>query len=224
MERLADDLWHLAFPLKRLGLDIQRHVTILSLPSGVVVHSTAPFAPAQVEAIRGLGEVRWVLDAMLDHDSYAEAGRVAFPEATFLGPPGFAERVPFPVDPLLPPPAEWTGYLEVLPIEGVPSMREHVFLHTPSRTLIVADLALHFPSPPPVFRALLSLALKGGRAPGVSRRVEAAIKDRVAFRASVKKMMQWDFDRLIVGHGTPLEAGAKSALETLFGRVGWLDR
>ena len=46
MQQLAENLWHLQFPLKVLGANVQRHVAVVRLESGeIVVHSTAPFTP-----------------------------------------------------------------------------------------------------------------------------------------------------------------------------------
>jgi hypothetical protein len=35
------------------------------------------------------------------------------------------------------------------------------------------------------------------------------LKDRAAMMASVKKIQEWDFDRLVMAHGEVLESGAK---------------
>ncbi len=219
----AENLWLETYPLKRLGVDLRRNVAIIRLTDGsLVIHSTAPFTHAQVAQIQTLGQPRWILDAMLDHDTYSRNGRQAFPDATFLGPPGFAERAGIAVESLSTPPPAWGRELQVVEIEGMPDFREHVVFHAPSRTLIVADLIFNFPIDSIATKTLMGIALKGGRQPGVSRRFHAAIKDRDAFRGSLCRVMEWPFDRVIVGHGTPMERGAKELVRELFRRVGWL--
>jgi hypothetical protein len=92
-------------------------------------------------------------------------------------------------------------------------VREHVFLHRPTRTLIVADLVFNFG--PKSSRLTRSLFRWGGgiRAfPGVSRYFRFSIRDRAAFARSVQQMMQWDFDRIIVGHGDIIESSGKNKL------------
>jgi hypothetical protein len=49
--------------------------------------------------------------------------------------------------------------------------------------------------------------------PGMSRRFRMAIKDKAAFRQSVKTLANWEFDRIIVGHGEILETDGKRLLE-----------
>src|SRR5688572_16799824 len=138
MEKLAENLWVFRYPLSLIGIQEGRTVTIFRLRSGdLVIHSTAPFSPEDVETIAALGRPAWLVDATLLHDTYAEAGRAAFPALPFLAP----ERFPVksgPVRPLSDPPAEWSPELEVLPLGGLPRVREHLFFHRASRTVVVA--------------------------------------------------------------------------------------
>ncbi len=211
MQQLDANLWHLQYSLKLLGADMQRHVTVMRLASGqLVIHSTGPFTPEDVAAINALGPVGWVADVMLRHDTFSQQGHEAFPQAAFLGPNGFSEVVKFPVTPLLPPPAEWGSEIEVLKVEGVPSIEEHAFFHRPSRTLIVADL---FFDPDPATsgwtRLLVGLAAGRTDGPGISRAIKFMTKDKEAFRQSLERIGQWDFDRVIVGHGAMISTGGK---------------
>lgn len=212
MENLAENLWQLQFPLTLLGANMQRHVTVIRLSSGaVVIHSTGPFAPADVAAISALGRVGWVTDVMLRHETFAKQGREAFPAATFLGPAGFSKAAGFPVEPLLPAPAEWGEELRVIRLDGLPSMEEHAFFHAPSRTLIVADLLFNR-DPHESWWTRLLMSLVAGRkdGPGVSRAVRAAVKDKAAFQRSLGTIRAWDFDRIIVGHGRVVPKGGKA--------------
>ena len=47
------------------------------------------------------------------------------------------------------------------------------------------------------------------------------IKDREAVRTSVKRILEWDFDRVIMAHGSILEENAKASLRNSF---DWLLR
>lgn len=211
MQQIAENLWHLQYPLKLLGADMQRHVVVIRLGSGkVVVHSTGPFTPDDVAAINALGPVGWVMDVMLRHETFSKDGRAAFPQATFLGPEGFSKVAGFPTEPLLPPPAEWSDEIEVLKINGIPSVEEHAVFHRPSRTLIVADL---FFDPDPASSGwthfLMSLVAGRKEGPGISRAFKLSTKDKEAFRQSLEQIGAWDFDRIIVGHGAMVPTDGK---------------
>lgn len=221
---LAPNLWLMSYPLKTLGVDLQRNVTIIRLAFGkLIIHSTAPFSAADVDEIKTLGEPAWLIDTLLRHDTYAEEGRHAFPEATYLAPPGFSINLPFQTHALLTPPDEWQEDVAVLPIEGAPEFGEIVFLHRPSRTLIVADLVVNFPGEHGLWtNLLLHFAAAGHRYdPGMTVPFKNAVQDRSAFAASVNRLLEWDFDRVVVGHGEPIEMGGKEKLREAIRAAGF---
>lgn len=223
MRQLADNLWLLHYPLSVLGAELGRNATVIRLASGrTVIHSMAPFTDAHREAIRALGAPGWLLEAMLMHDTYAREGRAAFPDIPFLAPPGFEKTVGFPTQPIAPAPAEWRGELEVLPIEGMPLLREHALLHVPTRTLIVADLVFNFGPEDRGWSWFFHRYIAGlKRYPAMSRPFRLCIRDRPAFRASVDELMARDFDRVIVAHGEVIERDGKALLRRALADAGY---
>jgi hypothetical protein len=223
MKELAENLWVLPYPLRLLGGDFRRMVTIMRLRSGeLVIHSTGPFTPGDVADILRLGKPGWLLEVMLQHDTFTKQGRQSFPKIPFLGPHGFTKVVGFPTEPLIPPPAAWNDELRVLRIDGLPSMQEHVVFHRPSRTLIVADLLFNFGPDLSAWTGFLVLCGVGSRHhPGMSRRFRMAIKDKGAFKRSVEALTTWDFDRIIVGHGEVIETGGKRRLANALSDAGF---
>lgn len=214
MQLVADQVWMKHYPLTVLGTHHGRNVTVIRLSSGkTVIHSMAPFTAADVEEIRALGTPGWLVEAMMMHDTYAKEGRAAFPNVPFLGPPGFSEVVGFPTLPLTPAPQEWQGEIEVIPIAGAPKLQEQLTLHLPSRTLIVADLVFNFPPHEGAWDRFFHRYLAGmKRYPAMSRIFRLFVKDRTAFLASIKSLLQRDFDRIIVGHGIIVEREGRQLL------------
>ena len=160
MQKLAENLWLLTYPLKILGADIIRNVTVIRHDSGkLLIHTTAPFTASDIEAIHQLGEPAWLVEAMLDHDTFGNEGHAAFPDVPYFAPPGFEKRVTCPVESLANPPSEWLSEIAVTVIEGNPSFGEHVFFHRPSRTLIVADLIFNYRKAPSLWTKLLLFLL-----------------------------------------------------------------
>lgn len=222
MKSLAPDLWIQRFPLSVLGTSHGRTVTVMKLPSGkLVIHSMAPFSDDDLVAIRALGEPGWLVEAMLLHDTYAAEGRDRFPTLPFLGPPGFSEIVKFSTSPLVPAPEEWAGVIEVVRLEGAPKLEEHAILHVPSRTLIIADLIFNFPADEKGWDRFFHRNIAGfHRYPGMSRIFKWCVRDKAAFRGSLEKVMAWDFDRIIPGHGEVIESGGKQALRQAMADAG----
>jgi len=224
LQNLAPNLWLMTYPLKTLGVDLQRNVTIMRLAYGkLIIHSTAPFSAGDVAEITALGEPAWLIDTLLRHDTYAEEGRNAFPEAVYLAPAGFSINLPFQTHALLNPPKEWEEEVSILPIDGVPEFGEIVFLHRASRTLIVADLVVNFPGHHGLWTNLLLHFAAAGHHydPGMTVPFKNAVEDAEAFTASVNRMLEWDFDRVIVGHGEPIWVDGKEKVRTALLAAGF---
>ncbi len=124
-----------------------------------------------------------------------------------------------PTQPLAPPPAAWGDELAVLELAGKSeAMREYVMLHRPSRTLIVADLVFHVTDEAGLGqRIFAAVGLIGGQDQDTAMpRVEKlGVKDKAAFDRSLETMLQWDFERVIVGHGDVVETGKVALTEAL---------
>lgn len=223
MLEIAPNLRVIHYPLSVLGTQHGRTVSVIRLSSGkLVIHSTAPFTPADVARIHTFGEPAWLVEAMLLHDTYAAEGRQHFPGLPFLGPPGFGEVVKFPVSPLLPPPDEWAGEIQVVRVRGAPKLEEHAFLHVGYRTLIVADLVFNFSEKERGWDRFFHRHIAGfKRYPGMSRIFKWCVSDPLAFRESVGEILQLDFDRIIPGHGGIIECGGKEKLRAAMEAAGF---
>ena len=211
MRQLTESIALLPFPLRVAGCDLGRNVTVIRLASGkLVIHSTAPFTNENVAEIAALGDPGWLVEATNFHDTCAGAGRAAFPGIPYLAPPGFPGADD--ADPLVPPPPEWGEELEVVPLEGMPRIREHAFFHRPSATLILGDL--FFNLRPTGWTRFFLRALSGLKSyPGMSRLFRFMIKDKDAFRSSLDRLRALPFERIVVAHGEPIENDPRAAFE-----------
>lgn len=221
--QLADNLWLLAYPLKLLGADFRRNVTLIRLQSGrLIVHSTAPFKPEEVESIHALGEPGWLVDGILRHDTFAREGRAAFPGIPYLAPPGFSEVVGFPTDPIVPAPEEWNDEVAALEIQGMPEARDTALFHMPSRTLILTELIFNFGHDEPVWTELmLRLGVGKEHSPGISRPFKSGVKNEAAFKDSLAELLRWDFDRIVVGHGDVIASSGREKLTSALANAGF---
>jgi len=95
---------------------------------------------------------------------------------------------------------------------GRPYENEVAFFHRASRTLILCDLAFNFgPGTAWPTRWLMRVIRSYGRF-GPSTLDPWLIRDRAAARASLERILAWDFDRVVVAHGDVLEGGGREAL------------
>ena len=219
--QLTDDVVVMSFPLRFFGIDFARNVTLLRLSDGrVIVHSTAAFTEKDVAAMRTFGEPAWLVDATLLHETFAKAGRAALPALPYLAPDGFKEISGVATQPLDPPPSDWAGEIEVLQVAGT-KKKEHLFFHRRSRTLVVSDLFFSFPAETEGWARFFARRIMGlpPNLFGVSRFFRLLITDKQAFERSINKMLEWDFERVVVAHREPLQAGVRAAVESALAKA-----
>jgi hypothetical protein len=98
----------------------------------------------------------------------------------------------------------------------MPLMNEVALLHEPSRTLVLTDLVFNVQAGPGN-RARLFHRLVGatGRF-GPHRLIRLGIRDRVAARRSIDRILGWEFDRIVMSHGEVVPTGGRALLEQAF--------
>jgi hypothetical protein len=163
------------------------------------------------------------VEATLMHDTFAKQGRAAFPDLPYLAPSDFTKASGITTEPLDPPPSDWQGEIDVLKVDGN-RMNEHVFFHRRSATLVVADLFFSFPSETRGWaRFFVRHIMRLPRLFGISVFFRLTINDRQAFANSMKTMLQWNFERLVVAHRQPIETETRAAVEHALRDSGFLS-
>lgn len=219
---LAADLWVATRPLKLIVGDIGTRMTVIRLrDGGLFLHSPVPLDAETRAALDALGPVRAVVAPSLVHHFYVGEYGAAYPQATLYAAPGLeTKRADVRFGAVLDdePPAQWAGQLEQHVFRGAPIMNEVVFFHPPTRTLLLTDLCFNVVRPMRG-RARFFLRLVKARGFGPHRIIRFGIRDRTAAQASLQRILQWDFDRVVVTHGDVLETGGHAALQAAF---AWL--
>ncbi len=224
LEPLAKDLWERSEPMKLRGIvPFEHRMTVARGASGaLLLHSPVALTPELARELDGLGQVQCIVAPSLLHDLYLEPYLDRFSEAHFVAPPGMAASHPgLPVGGLLEDGlnGEWEDEFRLMKIDGMPRADEWVFLHSKTRTLIVADLIFNFGRVDSwITESLLRMAGTYGR-PACSRLFRLLIKDRDAFLRSLAQLWDWDFDRVVPGHGKVLQSGGKPELRRIFSRL-----
>jgi len=212
--QINDDVVVMSFPWNVFRIDFARNVTLLRLRDGrVVIHSSAPFTNEDIAAIREFGQPAWLVDATLLHDTFANQGRAAFPDLPYLAPDGFTKASGIATKPLGSPPSDWKDEIDVLKLDGN-RMNEHALFHRRSATLVVGDLFFSFPRETRGWtRFFVRHIMRLPRLFGISVLFRMTIGDREAFRRSMKALLRWNFDRLVMAHREPLDKDAKPTVE-----------
>lgn len=217
LKRTAERLWTYEEPLRFMGVEMGRIMTVIRLSSGgLFVQSPAELTPKLEAALEELGDVRFVAPASKLHGHlYMEQYREAYPDVELLAAPGLDVRRPdLTFDSLLgdTPDPRWGTDIDQVAVIGHRWLTEIAYFHRPSRTLIFGDIGFHIGSSSPLKTRLLArvAGIYGRVRPPLDLRL--TIKNERAFRRSIRDVLAWDFDRVIPGHGEIIETGGKRAV------------
>jgi len=194
-------------------------MTVLKLPAGGLwLHSAIPIDSQLKAEIDALGQVEHIVAPNAYHHLYAGPASALWPGARVHGPRGLRRRRPdLRIDAELaemPDPA-WGGALLPMRLLGT-VLHETVFLHRPSRTLIVADLVENFDGSPHLpTQCYLRVAGLLGQV-GVSRLGRFVFRDRSAARRSIDRILAEDFDRVVLAHGRIIPTGGPQAVRSAY--------
>lgn len=216
LNQLAPDLWTAEGPLSVLGLQLGTRMTVVRLgSSGLFVHSPIGLTPALQAQLDALGPVQAVVAPNAMHHLHIGEFVQAYPKAQFFAAEGVAAKHPelrFHGVLCDRPEFLWGADLDQHLIEGAPKLQEVAFLHRASRTLILTDWMFNVQRSRSLWTRLFMRVNGGWRRPAQTRVLRTTIADRAAARASTDRLLEWDFDRVIVTHGDIVEREGKAAL------------
>lgn len=196
-----------------------KKMPLLALPVCTVV---VPLKSARVlispgsmltkEQLAQAGAVTDIVAPSLLHTAGVPRAAEVFPKAKIWGPVGARAAKPK---------INWTGELteaawpfgDELPfvrLAGIPRFEESVFVHRPSRSLLVTDLAFNMKDASGIGAWIILHLFGTYRRFAVSRFFLKSIQDRDAFEKSLGKIFAYDFERVVVGHGSVEEKGRDS--------------
>lgn len=213
---VPETLWVVQIPLRTYGLEIGTRMTLCRLSSGDLwVHSPIPPDRSLCNQIDALGSVQFIVAPNRHHHFFIRDFITAYPNALLFGSPDLPDKRPdLSFDGVLgeQPEPGWQPDLEQAPIRGNCFHDEIVFLHRQSGTLIVADLCMTGSPEQPLLTRLVLWLAGIYQKPGPPIDVKLAYANRSAARASFKKVMDWDFDKMILAHGPLIYSNAKAVL------------
>jgi glyoxylase-like metal-dependent hydrolase (beta-lactamase superfamily II) len=220
--RHAEDLWSTEYehPWQAGTVPIPVRTTVMRLRDGrLVLHSPGPITPALRAELAALGPVGFLVIPYM-HGKHAAEAAQAYPDAQLLAapkPPAKRKDLAFHAALADQPPAAWAGQIETHLLQGF-RLNEVLLLHRPSRTLVITDLCFNIHSSryrwARIFFRLDGMWKRFGPS-WIIRYLGPS--DRAALRSSLVRVLQWDFERILPGHGDVIEHGGRAAL-----RAAWL--
>lgn len=223
-QAVAEGVFVCASSVKMPATHLDLCSTAIRLKNGKVI-LISPLNPKKCEydSLRAIGEVSVIVSPNEFHHLFIQAAKNEFPRAQLWAAPGLEKkRADVPWDRIFVR-DDWPFGDELAPlaVAGMPRVNEVVFFHKASRTLVVTDLFFNLGHAQGWGARVIFGLLGTFNRFAMSRFLHLLARDKVAFQSSLKTMLNWDFDRLIVAHGAPIESGAKEkakhAIETRFG-------
>ena len=216
LRQLATDLWVAERPQRFYGLEVGTRMTVIRLAdASLLLHSPVVLDAGLRAELDAIGRVRFVVAPNRVHHPYAGDVARSYPEARLWIGPGLERKRPDLVHVAVlddEAPAEWRGQVDQAFFRGRPYENEIDFFHRASRTLVICDIAFNIgPSAALPTRWLMRLIGSYGRF-RPSTLDPWLIHDRAAARASLERILAWDFDRVVLAHGDVVEHGGRDAL------------
>ncbi len=222
LKSIAPDIWIADRPLRLpfiLG-DIGCRMTIVRLGDrGLFLHSPIPLDAEIRTALNDIGPVRKIVAPSRAHHLFVGDYVNAYPGAKLHAAPGLPEkRKDLNFDSILGDEADpdWEGQIEQHLFGGAPVLNEVVFFHPASRSVIFSDLIFNVPAEDASKARVFNWLTGAAGHFGPHRLIRRMISDRQAARASVEKILQWNFDRVVVSHGNVLDSGGRDKVRAAF--------
>lgn len=216
----AEGVWLESGPVSIVGMPLTSTMTVLRLGDGsLLVCSPIELTPERLAAVEALGPVAHLYAPNAFHHLHIGEWAAAFPSARLHAPAGLAKKRPdLRIDRVhgTDPEPSFAGVVEELTIAGF-RLEETALFVRPASTLIVADLVHNIGSPPHPWTKVYAGAMGFYDRIALSRMLRwVAFSDRAAARRSIDALLGLPFERVVLGHGTPITTDAREALATAY--------
>lgn len=218
MKNIGAGIWIVERPFRLFGAAFGNRMTIVKLSNEeLLVHSPIALDNTVKGLVEKLGRVAYIVTPNAFHGLFAADWMTAFPGARHISAKADKKNHP--------PSSEtlsdnvimaWAPVLEAVHVGGISKVNEFAFFHKPSRTLILTDLAFNIGKNVSLWtKVFFSLNGAYGKF-GPSRLMRSMIDDQTALKISLLKIFEWDFEQIVISHGSIIEKDGKEIMRDAF--------
>jgi hypothetical protein len=220
LREIDRDIWVAEQPFRYFGLSVGTRMTVIRLANReLAVISPIQVSDAIVSQLGELGTVKHIIAPNLYHYLFAANFKTLYPNGIFWAVPGLEVKKPdLAIDKTIKSDTnslcdglEYVFFygFRTLGLSGFDSLNECVFFHAASRTLILTDTAFHFDESFPALTQFATRVIGGYKSlsPSLLERIATTEKEKI--KESVEKILCWDFERVIMAHGSIIEQNGK---------------
>ncbi|MBW4685009.1 MAG: DUF4336 domain-containing protein [Komarekiella atlantica HA4396-MV6] len=220
LREIDKNLWVAEQPLKYFGLSVGTRMTVIRLANGkLVVISPIQVDEAIIQQLNQIGDIAHIIAPNLYHYLFTSNFKTFYPKATLWAAPGLKSKIlELPIDQVLK--EDKNSFLNEIQclffdgfrtfgLSGPDLVNECVFFHVQSRTLVLTDTAYHFDESFPLLTQFAARVIGGYKTLSPSLLEKFSTREKEKVKQSVTKILAWDFERVIVAHGSIVENNGK---------------
>lgn len=220
LREIDKNIWVAEQPLKYLGLNVGTRMTLIRLISGeLIVISPIQVDNDTINQINAIGDVSYIIAPNLYHYLFVSSFKAIYPKAKLWVAPGLeSKKFDLPIDKIISVDERsllneveyllFDGF-KVFDLQGSSLLNECVFFHQVSRTLILTDTAFHFDESFSLTTQLAARLIGSYKKLSPSSLEKFATQEKEKVKQSVQKVLDWDFERVIMAHGSIIDTDAK---------------
>ncbi|MEM9459029.1 MAG: DUF4336 domain-containing protein [Myxococcota bacterium] len=218
LESIAPGLWHDQFDLYvPPRVHFRGRMVVARLRDGRLwVHSPIPIDDGLAEQLAALGEVGHLVAPNGFHHLHFDAAARRYPRARRWIVPALTHKRPELGDGAErlgdQAPAAWADDFDQRLVGGMPKVDEVVFLHRASKTLVLTDLVFNILEYRGLMAGLVFRLAGTHKRLGQSRLLRSLVRDRPAAALAAQRILDWDFERVVMAHGEIIEKDAHARL------------
>jgi hypothetical protein len=217
-------LWTLAGDWE--GTAFRRRMTVMKTTSGgLVLHSAIALPEERLKELDRFGKVEAIVVPNYFHDSDAPWFSGRFLDAKVFAPQSVVAKLQKRCSKTQVLPLEsawsatpWAKEIHCIPIQGLRLISESYFVHVPSETLVICDMAFNMKES--AFKGAQKFFMRMnriGRGFGPSRlATHVFTKNPKRAKQSYQQVLRYPFERVIVSHGEVIEQGGRKLFAAAF--------
>jgi len=214
-------IWTAAYPVRYSATRFPGTMTVLRLADDrLMIHSPGPLDTALQNEISSLGRIAFIVAPGTFHHLHLAACRSAFPDAETWICPGIERKRPrLEFDWILSdqPDPRWRADLDQALVRGGALIAEVAFFHRAARTLVLVDVVENMGDRTPgtnwALRFWWKFLFRMWNRARPAPEYRFAWRDRSAAGRSLRRILQWDFDQVLMAHGEPITENAHAVIE-----------
>lgn len=222
-EFVPGQIWIKEISLRFFGLQIGTRMTVIRLSDGsLFLHSPVRLDQSLKQEFDKIGRVRFIVSPNNLHHLFLGDYFTEYPLARIYASPGLPEKrkdLKFQYSLHDMPEPEWQEDLHQTIFYGPSRLSEAVFCHCASGTLILADLIMYFDETSAFLTKLMTRFFGIYKQPTPPMDFKINLSQKFQAKLSIEKILQWDFDKIILAHGRLIERDGKKIFQEAF---AWL--